>query len=610
MEQLSTRLYVGNLPYRMTKDELWELFEQVGQVTTAYIPVDNSGQSRGFGFVEMANLTARDAAIQKFNGSLVNGRTVVVNEAYRTAEAWDAFANQAKGWLATNDLHEWEIEYKLEVAERVSKAREAVLSGATDWKDHVKNAIFNSDRLTTHYQAYDFDRFLNRDPDGALKALCDLYQSGDISITDRIQRFSEWMPAEDALKGVASRTNFIALLLMGLDSKLYPPFRTTYLQRLYSRTFYGLPSADSDEASLYGHALGFFDRILREADARGLDLREPSRHQEGSLRLAAQSLAWVMQDMDTLPPPPPDTLNALARELLHPVDFLQNIVFLLKEKRQVIFQGPPGTGKTYLARKLGRFLASSDDHVTLVQFHPSYSYEDFVQGFRPKATGGGFDLKDGPLVRAAKDAEGNPYEGYFLIIDEINRGLLGKILGELYFLLEYRDEEIRLQYSDEPFQLPPNLYIIGTMNTADRSIALVDLALRRRFSFVEFDTGEEPVKGLLRRWLHENGLGDDMEWVADVVDKANEKLGDRHAAIGPSYFMKPGLDEARVKRIWKHDVLPYIEERLFGEQDRLGEFELDALRHAVQGGGSAQDTGGDAGGASNESAARDESGGG
>ena len=152
--------------------------------------------------------------------------------------------------------------------------------------------------------------------------------------------------------------------------------------------------------------------------------------------------------------------------------------------------------------------------------------------------------------------------------------------SELYFLLEYRDEKIVLQYSDEPFSLPSNLYIIGTMNTADRSIALVDLALRRRFYFVEFHPDDEPVKGVLRRWLAENAP-DDMEWLADVVEQVNELLeADRHAAIGPSYFMKQGLDEAAVKRIWKHSVLPYIEERRFGGDAVTEEFGLDRLRRA------------------------------
>ena len=121
---------------------------------------------------------------------------------------------------------------------------------------------------------------------------------------------------------------------------------------------------------------------------------------------------------------------------------------------------------------------------------------------------------------------------------------------------------MRLQYSDEPFSLPENLYIIGTMNTADRSIALVDAALRRRFYFVEFHPDDKPVKGVLRRWLEANDMTDVM-WVARVVDRANEILkDDRHAAIGPSYFMKDGLNEGIVKRIWEHNVIPYIEERL------------------------------------------------
>ena len=132
---------------------------------------------------------------------------------------------------------------------------------------------------------------------------------------------------------------------------------------------------------------------------------------------------------------------------------------------------------------------------------------------------------------------------HFLVIDEINRGNLAKVFGELYFLLEYRDKEMDLQYSNqgERFKLPENLYIIGTMNTADRSIALVDLALRRRFYFVEFHPDEDPVKSVLRRWLLDKSPG--MEWVADLVEKANVHLReDRHAAIGPSYFMK---DEPR-----------------------------------------------------------------
>ena len=177
------------------------------------------------------------------------------------------------------------------------------------------------------------------------------------------------------------------------------------------------------------------------------------------------------------------------------------------------------------------------------------------------------------------------------------------MFGELYFLLEYRDSEMRLQYSDEPFSLPKNLYIIGTMNTADRSIALVDLALRRRFYFVELHPDKWPIDGLLRRWLKENASGE-MEWVADVVDRANRHLrDDRHAAIGPSYFMKQGgLGETDVPRIWKHSVLPYIEERLFGNTERLEAFDLAALRRDAARGAKQKDDEGQAAGEEDSSA--------
>ena len=273
-------------------------------------------------------------------------------------------------------------------------------------------------------------------------------------------------------------------------------------------------------------------------------------------------------------------LQRLARELLIDAEHLRKIQRLLDDKGQVIFQGPPGTGKTFVAREMAASLAGTAERVRLVQFHPSYAYEDFVQGLRPKLTDGspGFELRNGPLLTMADAAreDSDPAAKYFLIIDEINRGNIAKVFGELYFLLEYRDQPIQLQYSSESFELPKNLYIIGTMNTADRSIALVDLALRRRFHFVEFHPDKPPVKGLLKRWLDRNAP--DMARVADLVDRANRKLDDRQAAVGPSYFMKDGLDDEMVGDIWEHNVLPYIEERLYGEHDRLREFGLDALR--------------------------------
>jgi hypothetical protein len=187
-----------------------------------------------------------------------------------------------------------------------------------------------------------------------------------------------------------------------------------------------------------------------------------------------------------------------------------------------------------------------------------------------------FELRQGPLKRLARKAVERPEVTHFLIIDEMNRGNLAKVFGELYFLLEYRDQEVTLQYSDERFALPKNLRIIGTMNTADRSIALVDLALRRRFHFVPFFPHEPPIQGLLRRWLKRHKPA--LEWVADAVDRANTLLGNRHAAIGPSHFLDARLDEERVRMIWEHSILPYVAEQLFTEEDRLQDFALDRLK--------------------------------
>ena len=501
---------------------------------------------------------------------------------------WDEFVKRAKDYVQTGQLESQEISYKLEIGQRLTAAREAVRSDAEDWADLVKRGIAGN--LIHNVQQSRFRNWIDESPDDALNALQKIWTDDDLSISERISAFSNLFPPSiTRTRGAGTRLNIISVLLMGLDIEKYPPFRVTKFDRAYERAGYNTRERDADEAALYDHALGFLDRFIEEAAERDLHLRH---------RLDAQSVVWIIvpddeDSWDTTSDSDDDAnedgtgvssqmepdLPSLANELTLPVEFLEEIEALLSDKLQVIFQGPPGTGKTYVAQKLANHLAGSEDRVTLVQFHPSYAYEDFVQGFRPTLNNGqpGFELRNGPLLRAADKARNEAQAKHFLVIDEINRGNLARVFGELYFLLEYRDSEMDLQYSDEPFSLPDNLYIIGTMNTADRSIALVDLALRRRFYFVEFHPDDEPVKNVLRNWLSANAPG--MEWVADVVDAANEKLrDDRHAAIGPSYFMKSGLDETAVKRIWKHSVLPYIEERLFGNEDRIAEFNLDVLR--------------------------------
>ena len=488
---------------------------------------------------------------------------------------WDDFVRRAKAYVAGGNLGPDETEYKIAIADRLAEARTAVLACSNDWSNLVKRGIGGN--LINGIQQARFRDWIDGFSHDALFALQTIWAENDSTLAQRIQDFCKLMP-RSAASGVGTRMNVISVLLMGLNPELYPPFLTTRFNHAYALTGYGRPEPEANEATLYENALGFLDKFISEASIRGLKINH---------RLDAQGIVWSILLYSDIPDEEEDgegepeiDLVALASSLYLPADFLEEINILLDDKKQVIFQGPPGTGKTYVAQELAQHIAVSKDRVTLVQFHPSYAYEDFVQGYRPTLENGnaGFKLQDGPLLRAARQAQTEPDASHFLIIDEINRGNLAKVFGELYFLLEYRDREINLQYTEQTFRLPPNLYIIGTMNTADRSIALVDLALRRRFYFVEFHPDKPPIQGLLRRYLRNNYDG--MEWVADMVDHANALLqDDPHAAIGPSHFMKPDLDDAAVKRIWKYGVLPYVEERLFGQDEsRLAQFDLDRLR--------------------------------
>ena len=304
----------------------------------------------------------------------------------------------------------------------------------------------------------------------------------------------------------------------------------------------------------------------------------------------AAFLYWLMKHGESESRGHTDTpdLHQLAEELLVVVRFLQDIVSLLEDKGQVILYGPPGTGKTYLARELANALAPDEMCRALVQFHPSTSYEDFFEGYRPAGTddGGGvrYKLTPGPLKRMAKRASKARDEQHVMIIDEINRGNLPRVLGELLFLLEYRDESVQTLYRPKkPFSLPDNLWFIGTMNTADRSIALVDAALRRRFHFVPFFPDREPMAGLLERWLRREG---EPDWVGELVDGVNgelkAELEGSHLLLGPSHFMKeygssPDEQRERLRRIWEYNIEPFIEDQFFGDPDRIEHFRFNAV---------------------------------
>ena len=521
---------------------------------------------------------------------------------------WGAFVGWAKLFYEWEEFYERERGYKLEVGKTLSAVKQSLRDGNPDWHDLLKTTFRDAHSYLTHWRAN--DALLKLDPPRIEEALRRIWGlSSPDSLQERVSGFQKFGPF--STPGVMA-----SILLAGDDATRYPMYRHTPLRDAFRLTGYpSEPNNSLDAWERYEHALGFWDEFIKQSSYRSLEIQD---------RLDAQALVWCVtqygtEDMPedwaedikddlivyragkgtqvTFPPSPGPArtpvlqtlwshanVDALAEKLLwEPQSKLREIVDDLQEKRQVIFYGPPGTGKTYVAREIAKQCQLDSGDFEIVQFHPSYSYEDFVEGFRPARTANGqpgFELVQGPLRRIADKARDNREANYILVIDELNRGNVAKVFGELYFLLEYRDEEVRLQYGGGAgFSLPSNLWFICTMNTADRSIALMDAALRRRFYFAPFFPDEPPIEGLLNRWLEREGQD---TLAARLVDEANKSL-DRDARIGPSYFMRRGqtLDENSVRRIWDRAVMPYVEEQCFGDDAKLNTFKFNALKRRL-----------------------------
>ena len=265
----------------------------------------------------------------------------------------------------------------------------------------------------------------------------------------------------------------------------------------------------------------------------------------------------------------------------------EELVSVLKIKQNLILQGAPGVGKTWAAKRLAYTMMGEMDNnrIKLVQFHQNYSYEDFIMGYKPDNNG--FELKPGIFYTFCKEAENHPEKDYFFIIDEINRGNMSKIFGELLSRIEteYRGEKVTLAYNDELFSVPKNLYIIGMMNTADRSLAMIDYALRRRFSFFDMEPAfASPGFVAYRDSLGKEQFNKLIETIEDlnVVIGEDKTLG-KGFCIGHSYFcnlVKDTCTAARLREIVKYDILPMLKEYWFDDDDKY-ETWASALKSVV-----------------------------
>lgn len=285
---------------------------------------------------------------------------------------------------------------------------------------------------------------------------------------------------------------------------------------------------------------------------------------------------------------PPYTKEDFLSEVFMPEEEYEKLSGILRIKKNIILQGAPGVGKTFDAKRIAFSMMGVKDveRVMMVQFHQSYSYEDFIMGFRPSTDG--FELKRGAFYNFCKKAEIDGDNDYFFIIDEINRGNLSKIFGELFMLIENdkRGVSLQLLYSDEKFSVPKNIYIIGMMNTADRSLAMLDYALRRRFAFFEIKPGFTTDGFREYRMSLENEKFDKLiacvESLNNVISN-DESLGDGFC-IGHSYFcnlLPDTIDDQVLSGIVEYELIPLLKEYWFDEPTKMKDWSSN-LRSAIK----------------------------
>ena len=528
---------------------------------------------------------------------------------WKDPKAWPQLLTWMQRLREVPGLAAGQREVMVMLAGKIREVRGLVLAGDSSWPSPLRKALAE---LEPPHGDDPLLGWLASNPDSALPALQALWADGPAPDA-RMTAFFGHVPTV-ALGPAGEELQATAWLLAGEDPAVFPPAAASIARKAWQLAGWGPGDATLTAPQLYERVLVFLDELVRDSGELPSPLQDrldayaltqvlvtcPGKPEgwapelwaaftafrgpaPGADQDSSDTQAGEEDDEDPGPVGVIDHIAAAASDLHIDRAVLDEIVELLDDKGQVVLYGPPGTGKTHLGVRLARAIAEADDtRMAVVQFHPATTYEDFFEGLRPRVTAAGqvtYTLTSGPLVAIAQQAADDPARTYVLVIDEINRANLPKVFGELLFLMEDRTQPVRTLYRpEEPFLLPGNVWFIGTMNTADRSVAVIDAAMRRRFHFVPFFPHDGPMKNLLRRWLADRG---GRAGVADLLDAVNEELltlVGEHLLIGPSHFMKTDLSDRALDRIWTYNVFPLIEEQLWGDRDQIARWRWDQVR--------------------------------